>query len=292
MPTPIAVGLEFLGAREARERDLGFGECERAGLRIAQHVLHDAAHQRHLARLVLSDVGMACDHVRHFVGKHRGELGRVVRQRDQPPRHVELPARQREGVDRRRIENGDAIVHVRPLGCGDELDHHLVEHGFEPGILVGAAIGGQDALMLALRRSGQLLLLGLPRRLRERWQRPRRRADREQGRTAARKREPENADTRNRAGPMKRPRHPRRRPAVGPRRRGCERVSLWLPRCDPRVPVSSGRRSRSAPGGWPRCAARCAPRPIRGPERGDFQAFSALCRRRRTSAHCASKWSP
>src|SRR3954454_15220544 len=101
-----------------------------------------------------------------------------------------------------------ASSQARALGGGDELDHHLVEHGFEPGILVGAAIGGQDALVLALRRSGQLLLLGLPRRLRERWQRPWRRADREQGRTAARKREPENADTRNRAGQMKRPRHP------------------------------------------------------------------------------------
>src|SRR3954454_247238 len=95
-----------------------------------------------------------------------------------------------------------ASSQARALGGGDELDHHLVEHGFEPGILVGAAIGGEDALVLALRRSRQLLLLlGLPRRLRERWQRPWRRADREQGRTAASKREPENADTRNRAGP-------------------------------------------------------------------------------------------
>ena len=186
------VGLEFLRAREARERDLGFGERERPGLRIAQHVLHDAAHQRHLARLVLSYGGMACDHVRHFVGEHRGELGRVVGQRDQPARHVELPARQREGVDRRRIENGDAIVHVRPLGCGDELGHRLVEHGFELGILVGAAIGGEDALMLALRRSRHLLLLLEPAwAARERGQRPRRRADREQGRAAAREREPE-----------------------------------------------------------------------------------------------------
>ena len=176
---PDPIGLEFLCAREARERDPRLGEGERPGLRIAQHVLHDAAHQCHLPRLVLSYVGMACDHVRHFVGEHRGELGRIVRQRDQPPRHVQLPARQREGVDRRRIENSDTIVHVRPLGCGDKLGYHLVEYGFELGILVGAAIGGENALMFALRRSRHLLLrLSRSGQLRERGQRPRRRAGR------------------------------------------------------------------------------------------------------------------
>ena len=182
---------------------------------------------------------------------------------------------------------------VGPLGCGDELVDRLVEQGFEPRIVVGAAIGGEDALVLALRRSGQLLLLGQPRRLRERWQRPWRRADREQGRTAARKRE---SEQRRHAQPCRPDEASAASGAVGPqfgpRRRGCERVSLWLPRCDPRVSVSSGRRTRSAPGGWPRCAARCVPRPTRGPERYDFRAFSAPCRRRRTSAHCASKWSP
>jgi len=64
MPTPNAVGLEFLRAREAGERDLGFRQRQRPGFRIAQHVLDDAIHQRDLARLVLADRGWApitCD---------------------------------------------------------------------------------------------------------------------------------------------------------------------------------------------------------------------------------------
>ena len=52
---------------------------------------------------------------------------------------------------------------------------------------------------------------------------------------------------------------------------GCSR---WGPRWRSSS-VSSVRRSRSAPGGWPRSAGRCALRPIREPERGGFQAFSA-----------------
>ncbi len=173
-----SVRLEFLRAREARERDLRFRQRQRSGFRIAQHVLHDAAHQCHLACLVLAHGGMARDHVRHFVGEHRGELRRVVRQRDQSARYVELPGRQREGVDRPRVEDGDAILHVRPLGRRDQLRNHLVEQPLELGIVVGAVIGGENALMLARGRSRRLwLLLGLSRRL---GQRARRRADREQ----------------------------------------------------------------------------------------------------------------
>ena len=117
-----AVGLEFLRAREARQRDLGFRERERARLRIAQHVVHDAAHHRDLARLVLADRGVAGDDMRHLVRQHGGELGGVVGQRDQAARHVELAARQREGVDGRRIEDGDAVctdpaAPMRPPAC-------------------------------------------------------------------------------------------------------------------------------------------------------------------------------
>ena len=95
-----AVGLELLRAREARQRDLRLRQRQRSGFRIAQHVLDHAADQRHLARLVLAHRGVARDHVRHLVRQHRGELGRVVGERDQAARHVELAGRQREGVDR------------------------------------------------------------------------------------------------------------------------------------------------------------------------------------------------
>ena len=123
-----AVGLELLGAREVGERDLGFGERQRAELRIAEQVGGDAVDQRGLPRLVLADRGVAGDHVRHLVRQHRGELGVVVGERDQAAGDVELAVRQREGVDRGRVEDGDLVFQLRPLGGGDELVDGLLQH--------------------------------------------------------------------------------------------------------------------------------------------------------------------
>ncbi len=190
-PDADAVGLELLGAREARERDLRLGERQCPGLGIAEHVLHHAAHQRDLTRLVLADGGVARDHVRHLMREHRGELGGVVGERDQPARHVELAGRQREGVDRRRVEDGHPVMHVRALGSGDQPLHRAIEHRFELGVVVGAVIGGEDTLVLARGRD-RLLLLGLLLRLPRRFRQPRRRrADRKHRRAAAAECKPE-----------------------------------------------------------------------------------------------------
>ena len=146
-----AVGLELLGAREAGERDLGFGERQRAELRIAEQVGGDAVDQRGLARLVLADRGVAGDHMRHLVRQHRGELGVVVGERDQAAGDVELAVRQREGVDRGRVEDGDLVFQVRPLGGRDQLVDGLLQHAAaRAGSSIDAAIGGEDAQVLAL----------------------------------------------------------------------------------------------------------------------------------------------
>ena len=131
---------------------LDLASASAPSLRIAEHVGGDAADQRGLPRLVLADRGVARDHVRHLVRQHRGELGVVVGEREQAARDVELAGRQREGVDRRRVEDGDLVVQVRPLGRRDQLVDRLVEQAFELGIVVGAAIGREDALVLALGR--------------------------------------------------------------------------------------------------------------------------------------------
>ena len=70
-----AVGLEFLGAREGRERELGLRERHRPHVRIAPQIVEDAAHKRHRARLVLAHLGVLRDHVRHLVGQHRRQFG-------------------------------------------------------------------------------------------------------------------------------------------------------------------------------------------------------------------------
>ena len=148
-----AVGLELLRAREARELDLRTRERERhpvGALRVAAD-LGDAAQQRGLLRLVLADRRVARDHVRHLVAQHGGKLGGVVGKREQAARDVKLAVRQREGVDGGRVEDRHLVFQVRPLGGRDQLVDGLADQRLEARVLIGAAIGREDALVLALR---------------------------------------------------------------------------------------------------------------------------------------------
>ena len=152
MPTPTPSASSSCCARKGRELDLGARERHRAGLRILEQVGVDAVLQRGLLRLVFPDRRMARDHVRHLVRQHGGELRGVVGERQQSAGDVELAVRQREGVDRRRVEDGDLVLQARPLGGRDQLVHRLGDEAFEPRVLVGAAVGRQNAVVLALRR--------------------------------------------------------------------------------------------------------------------------------------------
>ena len=155
-----AVGLEFLRAREARQRQLRLGERQRAGLRIAEHVVDHVADDGGLLGLFLADRGVARDHVSHLVRQHRGELGLVVGERDQSARDVELAVRQREGIDRRRVEDGHLVFEVRPFGRRHQAVDGLFDLRLQARVLVDAAIGGENARVLALRRRLRLRLRG------------------------------------------------------------------------------------------------------------------------------------
>ena len=115
-----AVGLELLGAREARHRQLGLGERQRGEIGIVAHVGHDARDDRGLSRLVLADRGVLGQHMRHFVAEHRGQLRRVARKRDQAARHVELAGRQRECIHRAGIEDRDLVGLIRAIRRRDQ----------------------------------------------------------------------------------------------------------------------------------------------------------------------------
>ena len=95
-----AVGLEFLGARKARQREFRFGERKRSGCRIGDHIGDDAADKVGLTRLLFADLGVAGDHMAHLMRQNRGQFGIVVRQRDQAARDIELAGRQSKSVDR------------------------------------------------------------------------------------------------------------------------------------------------------------------------------------------------
>ena len=79
----------------------------------------------------------------------------VVGEREQAARDVELAVRQREGVDRRRVEDGDLVFQVRPLGGGDQpVDRLARSWPASRGSSIGAAIGREDAVVLALLAGG------------------------------------------------------------------------------------------------------------------------------------------
>ena len=162
------VGLEFLRAGEARQRKLRFGERERADFRIADDVGDDASDQSGLARLLFADRGVAGNDVAHFVRQHRGQLGFVVGERDQPAGDVKLAARQGEGVDRLRIEDGDLVVQIGMFRRGHQPVDGLLQHPLELGIVIDAAIGAEDALMLVQHRGRHVGHVGGFRRARQR----------------------------------------------------------------------------------------------------------------------------
>ena len=145
-----AVGLEFLRAREARHRQFGFRQRQRRQIGVVAHVGDDTGHHRSLPRLVFPDRGVFCEDMRHLVAQHRGQFGGVAGERHQAARHIELAGRQREGVDRAGIEDGHPVGLLGTVGGRDQPVDGLADQGREFRIVIGAAIGGENALMFAL----------------------------------------------------------------------------------------------------------------------------------------------
>ena len=254
-----AVGLEFLRPRKARHGQFCLGQRQRGQIGIAAHVGDDAGDDGGLPRLVLADRGVLCQHMRHLVRQHRGQFRGVAGQRDQAARDIELSGRQREGVDRAGIEDGHLVGEVGTVGGRHQPVDGLGDQRFQPRVVIGAAIGRQDALMLALGRG----------RLRHRAGRfcggrrggrgglePADIAAAGKAQSAAQQQAGHNAAAAKNPAPSQTPSFGRHLPL-------------------PSRP-SSRRPSQSAPPGPPRSAARRAPRSSRGPE---FACFRGILRR-------------
>ena len=147
-----AVGLELLGARKARHRQLGLGERQRGQIGIVAHVGDDAGDDGGLARLVLADRCVFGQHMRHLVAQHRGQFRGVAGQRDQAARHIELAGRQRERIDRARIEDRHLVGLVGTIGRRDQPVDGLADQGFQLRIVIGAAIGATESAHARARR--------------------------------------------------------------------------------------------------------------------------------------------
>src|SRR5258708_36695785 len=64
-----------------------------------------------------------------------------------------------ESIDGGGIEDGDLVGEVRPIGGCNQAANSVGKLGMEPGVLVSAAVGGKDALMLADARRIRLGVL-------------------------------------------------------------------------------------------------------------------------------------
>ena len=90
---------------------------------------------------------MTRDHMRHLVREHRGQFRVVIGERNEAARDVERSARQREGIDRGRVQQRHAVFDVGPLGGGDETIDDLGNRIFEFGRVINTAISSDEALM-------------------------------------------------------------------------------------------------------------------------------------------------
>ena len=146
------VGLEFLLAREMRDRELHPRLLLLALLGLRQQLIRNPGVQLRgalefgaLGSVVRGDMS---DLVRH----HRRDFRAVVGEGEQPASDEDVARRQREGVDDRRIEQGHAIGFGRRLARRRELCQNSIEITLDPWRAVGTAEGLQEALAFAVDR--------------------------------------------------------------------------------------------------------------------------------------------
>ena len=82
-----------------------------------------------LDRVIGRDMG-------HFMSEHGGHLGRIIGQRQQAARHVEKAAGQRERIDRRGVEDGDAVGLFRPPRVGDDAADDRYQRLFQLVVVI------------------------------------------------------------------------------------------------------------------------------------------------------------
>ncbi len=159
------VGIDLLLAREARERQLRVALEGAALVAVVDDVGRLADHGGALFELG-PPRRMALRHMGDLVRHHGRDFGRVVGERQEAARHVDVAGGQREGVDDRRVEDRDAIDLGRRVARGRELRQDLVEVALGGGGPVFPTEIGHELLVLA--RRGAVDARGAGRRGRQR----------------------------------------------------------------------------------------------------------------------------
>jgi hypothetical protein len=72
--------------------------------------------------------------------QHGGDLTGIGGERKNAAGHVDITARQREGVDLGRVEDGDLELRIRLAGGGEQASHDAGEHDLGLPVLIDAAV--------------------------------------------------------------------------------------------------------------------------------------------------------
>ena len=152
MPTPMPSASNSCAREKLASVSFDFASASAPVCGSLSTSLTRRADDRGLPRLLLADGGVARNDVAHFMRQHGGEFGFVIGERDQPARNIKVAVRQRESIDRRRVEDGNAIFQIGPFRRRDQTIDGLFDGRLQPRVLIDAAIGGEDARMFALRQ--------------------------------------------------------------------------------------------------------------------------------------------
>jgi len=87
---------------------------------------------------------MARGHMSDFMTYDAGQLGFVIGKRYQPPRYIDISARQRKSVDNRAVEDGDAIRIFWLVRCPDNPRCDARNICTELLVIIGAALGREN----------------------------------------------------------------------------------------------------------------------------------------------------
>jgi hypothetical protein len=143
------VGRQFLLLAEGGELHLG-AVGRLVGLDVAaedagDHLVDDLVG----AHAVGARPGMLEHDVSNFMRQHGGQFAGIGSEREDTARDVDIAAGQREGVDLGGVENGDGELGARLVGSDEKPPNDPRQHHLGLAVLVDAAIGGDDARVLA-----------------------------------------------------------------------------------------------------------------------------------------------
>jgi hypothetical protein len=145
----LAIGIELLVLAEG-----GHGLARPVGRGIGRGVAAKDAGDHAVddfggAGAIGPGARMAQRHMGDFMRQHGRQLARIAGQRQDAARHIDIAARQGEGIDLGTVEDGDLELRIGLVGGGQQPADDSRHHDLGRPVGINPAIGRDDARMLA-----------------------------------------------------------------------------------------------------------------------------------------------